>query len=852
VGLRVVVCVLFGLAAQGGCSRPPTHLADGGRTTSDGGTPDAVGGDGAASAGGGRPVAWVWSVRCRDGHEPADPIDYGRCALDEASAEVHASQAVTVTTIDDPAAAAVEAALAPLLDQRPESYVIAPLNGTTWIVGRDPVGAMYGALQVAERLRLDGAAAVPPSGSVRGAPALSFRAANLFWVLPEAGETAWWFLDEGFWRDYLDLLAHSRLNVLDLHGMYDLGSTGFPNALLYLARSTSFPNVGAPPAERDRNVAMLKRVIAMARARGIRVGLMTYSATADMPGSSATLEEADLQTYVREAAADVAARVPGLSMMGFRTGESGRPARWYADTFVAGVRQVAPAMTLATRTWGSSKPEILSVAASIGANMVLEAKFNGEHLGPPYAIAGGAMAGWSSYSYQDYLNPPHPWTFVFQVRAGGSHQIFREASYARTQRAIASLAFSPAVAGFTLEPPTAYTPQRDFYHASARDQFSPWAFARDDLMYLEWGRLGYDPSEPEAHFRQILAREAGTDALWPAVQAASDIVPWIVTGRTCGPDSRNFEPEMELGGDVGQWAGVSGGPHAVPSCDGAAAFDTFAVASPAEAAADLLAGVPTSRLTPVDVASLVLSDADLAAQAMAAPAAGALARDVARECSALADLGRYFGHKLQAATALAVYQRSGFSEWIDSARVATSAADADWRALAGDTTYIRPFHERLRMAPLGYDPFHWSREVSTLSADAQALDAAAATVGGAPPSFSGALPPPQVWVGTPRPAPPTMADFSVTPADPTAPTWHVRARFAGALEEAVVTILWKPFASETDWRAVAATRDTDGNFVAAVDGGGAGALFAVEVRTTAGAWRLPDPSSALPYIPLAP
>jgi hypothetical protein len=847
VWVRAALCGVLLCAAQAACSRPPTRIADRPPAPPEGGAPDGGIPDGGARA----VTTWVWSVRCPAGHDPTDPIDYGRCAIDQALAEAHAAWPVVVTTVDDPIARAVRAALAPLVDQRPESYVIAAIAGTTWVVGRDAVGAMYGALQVAERLRLEGATALPPSAPLRGAPGMSFRGANLFWVLPEMGESAWWFLDEDFWRDYLDLLAHARLNVLDLHGMYDLGSTIFPNALLYLARSVSFPNVGAPPADRDRNLAMLNRVIAMARARGIRVGLMTYSATADLGGAAGTMADADLQTYVREAAADVAARVPGLAMMGFRTGESGRPASWYADTFVNGVRQVAPAMTLATRTWGSSKTEILSLASSIGSNMVVEAKFNAEHLGPPYAIAGGAMAGWASYSYQDYLNPPHPWTFVFQVRAGGSHQIFREASYGRTQRAITALAFSPAVAGFTLEPPTAYTPQRDYYHASATDQFSRWAFARDDLMYLEWGRLGYDPNEPEAHFRQILAREAGTDALWPSVQAASDIVPWILAGRTCGPDSRNFEPEMELGGDVGQWAGFAGGPRAVPSCDGAAPFDTFAIASPDEAAADLVAGVPTSRVTPADIASFVLNDAALAAQASAEPAASALARDVARECWALADLGRYFGHKLQGATALAVYERVGGADWLDSARAAVKAAGDGWRALAADTAYIRPFPERLRMAPLGYDPFHWSREVSALDLDAAALDAAASSTNTFQ-TFTGVLPSPSIWIGAPRPAPPVMADLTVSPADPNAPSWTVRARFARPLEDAVVNVLWKPFASETDWKAVPAIRDTDGSFGATVDGGGAGALFAVEVRTSAGAWRLPDPSAAMPYVPLAP
>ncbi len=743
----------------------------------------------------------------------------------------------------------------------PESFVIAPLAGTTWIVGRDPVGAMYGALEIAERIRLDGAGAVPPASVSRGAPAVSFRAANLFWVLPAPDEPSWWYLDPQFWRAYLDLMAHARLDVLDLHGMYDLESTGFPNALLYLARSASFPDVGAPAAERDRNLAMLNQVIAMAHARGIRVALMTYSASSSLDGSSSEgLADADLKTYVREAAADLATRVPELSMLGFRTGESGKSATWYEDTFVAGVRQVSPTLTLYARTWASNRPDIDSLASAIGPNMVLEAKYNAEHLGPPYAIAGGAMASWGSYSYQSYLNPPAPWSFVFQIRAGGTHQIFRQASYARTQRAIQSLGLSPRIGGFTLEPPHAYTPQRDFYHASAGDRLSPWTFVRDDLMYLLWGRLGYDPTEPEARFRGIFAREAGTDALWPALQAESDIIPWIVTGRTCGPDSRNFEPELELGGDVAQWAGVAGGPESVPSCHGAAAFDSFAIAAPADAASDLVSQVATSRLSPNDVAALVLDDAARAKQTVDASGVDVagdgnpLARDVARECQAVAELGQYFGHKLRAATALGVYARTNAGDWLAAARAETTTADGAWESLVAATTYILPFQERLRMLPLGYDPFHWSMETaSLLASDGAALTDVATAVAAAPPTFSGTLPDPNVWLATARLAAPTLTAFSVEPADATAPLWTVRVRLAAdAPRDAQVNVLWKPFDSETDWSSVAASAQADGSFVATIAGGGAGALFAVEIRSSAGAWRLPDVTTGMPYLSLPP
>jgi hypothetical protein len=797
-------------------------------------------------------------VRCPDGHDPTTPIDYGRCALDQALAEAGVTRAISIATVGDAAPAA--ATLAPLVDARAESYAVSPVGDTTWIVGRDAVGAMYGALELAERLRLHGGGAVPPAATLRGAPEISIRAANLFWVLPDADQpepdNAWWFYDEDFWAHALDLLAHARMDLLDLHGMYSLQSTGFPNILPYVARSATFPDIVATDTDPTRNLAMLNRVIAMARARGIRVALMTYSAGAG------NLQGDDLKTYVREAVADLATRAPGLAMLGFRIGESGQLADWYVDSFVAGARQAATGLTIYTRTWNAPKPDILTLAAAVGPDMVLESKLNGEHLGPPYPIAGGVWSTWESYTYQGFLTPPYPWQFVFQVRAGGTHRIFRGVSFELTRRAVGSLAkpgLSPRIRGFTLEPPTAYTPQRDTYHASADDRFSPWAFPRDDLMYLMWGRLGYDPATPEATFRDIAAREAGTDGLWPALQAASTIVPWLTTAHSCGPDSRMFAPELEWGGTVADWArAFDPSISKWPACENPTPFDTFAVASPAEAAADLVAGTATSRLSPIDVAAEILTAAQAALDALAAADPGArrdnpLARDVARESRALADLGRYTAHKLRGATALAVYQRTARADWLAAARAETTAAGDAWRDLADDTAYILPFHDRLRMAGLGFDPFHWTDEIAKLAEDAAALDSVAAAVAASPPAFSGSLPDPRVWLASPKTAGPGLGDISVTPAVATAASWTVQARFGEALPvNATVRVLWKPFDSERDWVAVEASPAGDGSYTAVVAGEATGAQFAVEIRDAAGAWRYPDPRVATPYVSLPP
>ncbi len=132
---------------------------------------------------------------------------------------------------------------------------------------------------------------------------------------------------------------------------------------------------------------------------------------------------------------------------------------------------------------------------------------------------------------------------------------------------------------------------------------------RDDFLMYRAGVLGYDPTEPEAHFRGIFAREAD-DALWPALQAESDIIPWIVTGRTCGPDSRNFEPELEeLGGDVAQ-AGVAGW-NRLPCATERRRSTLSRLPRPATPPRRAR---PLSRLSPNDVAALVLDDAARAKQ----------------------------------------------------------------------------------------------------------------------------------------------------------------------------------------------------------------------------------------------
>ncbi|HET6283920.1 MAG TPA: hypothetical protein VFH73_23395 [Polyangia bacterium] len=802
------------------------------------------------------PVGSGW---CSASGEPADPLAMGRCELTRATAGTALAGAVDVVTADSTLARDALNGSGAVLDPAPESFVIVTVGATTLVIGRDASGAFYGAQELAERIAERGDAAVPVSPPIARSPALAIRAANPFLVLPQPDEPSWWFLDRSFWREYLDLLARARINYLDLHGMYSLDSTIFPNALLYFATSASFPDVGVPVVERERNLAMLNQVIDMATARGIRVGLMSYRADTSLLGDAnqALTDDASARTYTREAAADLARRAPGLWRLGFRIGESERPASWYEDTFVAGVRSAGTGVRLATRTWGAKKADILSIVAAAGEDTIVQAKFNGEHLAAPYAIAGGIFSIAGGYSYQNFLTPPVPYQFVFQIRAGGTHRIFRYLSYERTRRTVKSLALSPAVRGFTYEPPHAYFPARDYYHADHGDRFSSWTFRRDELGYFLFGRLGFDPATPASVFRRMLAARAGTDALWDAVQAASDIVPWMQTAHTCGIDSRDAAPELELAGDVGYWASPMLTQAVSSACVRHEPMDGFAVALASDAADDLMAGQPTTRLSPMDVARILIDDAAIAKSVSRAADTTPMPpeqRDLVRECYALADLGLYFAHKLRAASALAIYARSGRADYLEAATSESAASGDARRRLAAGTRYIAPFRDHLRMAMLGLPQFHWSRQLNRLDEDLAAINTVAAAVRANPPApAAGArLPAATDWLNTPRSPGPGLATLDVNPPDATAATWTVTARLASAAPAgARVRILWKPFASESDWTPVDAT-PSNGGYAATIDGGGEGAMFAVEVVSDSGGWRYPDVKIETPYRVLSP
>ena len=613
----------------------------------------------------------------------------------------------------------------------PESYTIEPRDGKIRIVGSDPTGAMYGAFEFAERLRNQGSKAWTETANAE--PYLPERGVNLFLTLPwdyakndtddDPGALVdpkrWWFQDEHYWTTLLDLMAHSRLNWLDIHGTWDISVTDAPNLYAYFVTSPTFPKVGVSDDIKAADLRQLNHVIDMAHARGIKVSLMSYEAkfhTPQNPKPPYASTEANLYTYTREVVERMIRGLPKLDAIGFRIGESGHGEAFF-KCYEEAVKHSGRDIPLITRSWVTHKRNVLPLARA-SKDFTVEIKYNGEQWAAPYIVEGGRMANWGSYSYEDYLSdsgpgraskswpgwpaegggswPPEPYKIVWQVRANGTHRIFPFYNPDWVRRSIECMKMG-TVSGYTVEGEDAYFPKDPLYYlANPADKYCDFIHQRDELYWMCWGRLGYDPSTPDSTFDAVVDRWFGASqgpAISKAWKAASEIVPLSYMAYALGPDHRDHAPELETGGEIStRMSGQPFDPLVVQP------IDQFWLGGHRPDAGDW-ADVIGERLTEVGGA---LSKLDL----NQSPAAKRL-KELEASWRQLTNYANFEVSELEAESLVAGVP----NVWSD--RTAEGMlmgdlirADRSWLRMSSsqEALYYRPFTDRLRMHT---NSFHW-------------------------------------------------------------------------------------------------------------------------------------------------
>lgn len=598
-----------------------------------------------------------------------------------------------------------------------ESYTLKKLkNNILWGWGRDPVGAMYAAYEIAEQIKMmKGDNIFKNIKEKTEAPFIRFRAVNIFFHTQAFADPDSWYYSEKFWEDYLDVLSKNRWNVLDIHAMYDIVSTGFPNAYLYLLKSEKYPHVGVDAESARKNLEMLNKLIHMAKERGIKTSLMSYKAGWEMSGQKLDKQpsEKELAEYTTEVVEKIIRLCPELWMIGFRVGESGRPAEYLRNIYLEGIKKAGRDINLFTRTWLVPPEQILSIANAYPQKTYIEIKYNGEQLGLPYhamttplSVKGGMEP---TYSYERYTNYPRNYKMIWQVRANGTHRLFRFNNVEFIRRAVKSFKFGDGD-GFTIEPYTAYYPWTDFFHKPGigHDYFT-YDFERNWFWYGLWGRLSYNPYLSEKTFMYEFEKRFGKDAraVYEAVNIASKIIPLIYSYNCLGMDHRHMAPEFETGGTVEDFTRLI--PLDITSMHSIKEFVWFYLNRPE---------FVNLKLTPFKAANMLDDVADRSTEVLNFIKNLNDSKEfdcIKMEIEALSHLAKYYSNKIRSAVHFEFFKQTNDIGSMVKAKSYSAKAVTEWDKLseAGEKHY-RPFIDTLRMKTR---EFTWRKEGEKLIAD---------------------------------------------------------------------------------------------------------------------------------------
>lgn len=586
-------------------------------------------------------------------------------------------------------------------DLDPEGFELSTrtsADGTVLSVrATDDTGAMYGTLDLAERVRRG--ARLEDGVDTLVNPAVELRAVkfNLPWSPYRGGDQTDVHLatcrDLGFWRRFLDTMAENRFNALTLWNLHP-----FP----YMIRADNYPEACPfSEAELDRWREFWRSLFGMARDRGIDTYVVNWNIVvspsfAEAYGVAERNDRSDVvREYTRESITQVLTEYPnltglGVSLCDWMEGMSPEEKQeWFADTFVEGIRRADRTVNLLDRSVLTESIEemrrVIDVAAShknVG-EIHVPTKFNWSHGHSTTSLE--LTHDYASGRVDDRLWNPEPTNYRiawmirnedFFVLRWGDPDFVRE-------HVAANHAGTDHVGGYFVGS-EAYIPAVDFSHRLHGHRTWQYTFEKQWLFYTVWGRLLYDPDTPDDVFEAAFERRYGPgtgEALLSGFQHGSRVALELASFHASTWDytlySEGFlSPEASdaaLGERHGQRTrpeepfGTHDGDSQFVSIDELIYHETLDptyVSIPEYVEASTGDGIQDDAVSPLDLADGLCESAEAALEAAESLRPRASREFGALECE-LADveawghLGLYFATKLRAGVALETFRRRG-------------------------------------------------------------------------------------------------------------------------------------------------------------------------------------------------
>ncbi len=617
-----------------------------------------------------------------------------------------------------------------------------------WISASDPRGFIYGLLELAERVEFS----EEPSFGLHLAEASEEQPANRVRSVARAFcsevEDKAWYYDKDFWRSYLDVLARSRFNRFNfafgfgydfpIHVTGDYFHFCYPylvdvpgyNVRVVQLTTPDGKQLPAPvplsEEERAKNFEMLRFMAAQTAMRGLQfqLGIWTHAYQwTNSPHAHHRIEgltPATHAAYCRDALAIILKDCPEIQGLTMRVhGESGIPEGSYPfwRTLFEAISGSGRKIEIDMHAKGVNQI-MIDMAANTGMPVKLGAKYSAEHQSLGYnqadirkleipkpghndksglfSVSGGARL-FTRYGYADFFQQGAKYEVLFRLWPGTQRHLLSgdpdmAAAYGRTSH------FCGA-AGLEICEPLTFKGREGsglpggrcaYTDASLNPKAGDWQ--KFEYFYRVWGRRLYNPeANPEA-WRRTLRRDFGhgANSVEAALANSSRVLPLVTSAHLCSASNHSFWPEINtsmpivLGSEPSPY-----GDTPAPKC--------FATVSPldpqifstiVEYTADLLAGRPNGKYSPVEVAqwleeftaasSRALTTARVQATSHTSPEFRRLEEDVLIQNG----LGRFFAAKLRSGVLFEIYQQTGDPEAGKLALAQYNKARAAWAAMA--------------------------------------------------------------------------------------------------------------------------------------------------------------------------
>lgn len=593
-----------------------------------------------------------------------------------------------------------------LIPNEPEAFAVKKVDESgdmrLMAMGSDAIGAMYAAYELAEQI--DQTLSIPVVQRVKDTvqtPSIPNRGIQIMVHRQALEDTYSWFHSETFWKGFLDILARNRFNYLEIQGVYDLLTGEFGNILPYLS-----PRAGLSDAEASRNIQSLRRIAVGAHDHGLTVSLINSGL--DWRGMQAKDYQRNiLEPAIGEALNQLLQDCPALDGLGLMVDDSKFPIEFYQNTYLKAIGQSERKPTFLIHTLGLDPMQVNRLIESHPDRIVLELKFNGDHLGLPYPVSGGRMQDWSSYSYLNYFQTPRRYGVLFQIPFNGTHRIFPWGDPVFIRRTLSNSLFAGAN-GFVLQTYSTFMPHADAYTNPVRSdlRYYDWTYERDWYWYLLWGRQAYDLNLPLSYFEKRFQNHFGDEAgtlLFNALRLASQVIPAFTATCFRGPGLRDFAPEFEP-------------PLRLEEVARLQPLDAFTIRSITEEIEAQVSGKRDGRHSPLALLSEAVTAASesvvyarqagdsLAEFVQEKPDSTTGDRNLLQEWNSwlidfqiLAALGQFWRDQAAAAIQLGIYSRTGDIPSLVIASETLAGCQSYWENVQELTAlHYRPLHEILR------------------------------------------------------------------------------------------------------------------------------------------------------------